>query len=331
MPMEERVRDGTDLRRLAWTWIAEVDGVIAGKRDVIERLVTAALCEGHVLLEDKPGVGKTTLVQALATASSCTFRRIQFTPDQLPGDITGGPVLNPRTMEMVYRPGPIMAQIVLADEINRASPKTQSALLEAMEERTVTADGETRPLPRPFLLLATQNPLSHEGTYPLPEAQLDRFLFRLRIGYPEREAEMDLLDRVRLAHPLARVRAVVDPDGLQAMQQAVRHVHVDALIKRYIVALAEATRDHPDVELGLSPRGSISLMRGAQAVAWLDGRDYVIPDDVKRVAEPVMAHRLMPKRRAGGFDAAEWLAALLKRVAVPQSARLLRGTGGGWR
>src|SRR5690606_21320212 len=196
MPGQE---DDATGRELAHEWMAEVERVITGKRTVIERLVTACLCEGHVLLEDKPGVGKTTLVQALATASGCSFRRIQFTPDQLPGDITGGPVLNPATMEMTYRPGPIMAQIVLADEINRASPKTQSALLEAMEERTVTTDGETRPLPHPFMLLATQNPLRHEGTYPLPEAQLDRFLFRLRIGYPAKEEEMELLERVRLA------------------------------------------------------------------------------------------------------------------------------------
>jgi MoxR-like ATPase len=329
MSMDEHVRDGAALRHLAREWIKEVEGVIAGKRMVIERMVTACLCEGHVLLEDKPGVGKTTLVQALATASSCSFRRIQFTPDQLPGDITGGPVMNPRTMEMTYRPGPIMAQIVLADEINRASPKTQSALLEAMEERTVTADGETRPLPRPFMLLATQNPLRHEGTYPLPEAQLDRFLFRLAIGYPDHDEEVELLERVRLAHPIGRVRAVVSTGQLMAMQRAVRHVWVDAAIKRYIVTLADATRTHPDLELGLSPRGSISLMRGAQAAAWLDGRDYVIPDDVKSVAEPVMAHRLLPKRHAAGFEPAEWIAALLKRVAVPHAARMLRGTGGG--
>jgi len=329
MPMEEWRESGSVLRRLARDWMAEVEGVIAGKRAVIERLVTACLCEGHVLLEDKPGVGKTTLVQALAAASSLSFRRIQFTPDQLPGDITGGPVLNPQTMDMTYRPGPIMAQIVLADEINRASPKTQSALLEAMEERTVTADGETRPLPRPFMLLATQNPLRHEGTYPLPEAQLDRFLFRLRIGYPGKDEEMEMLERVRLCRPIGRVKPVIGADQLLAMQRAVRHVYVDHSIKRYIVELAEATRHHPDLELGLSPRGSIALMRGAQAAAWLDGRDFVIPDDVKAVAEPVMAHRLVAKRHAAGFDAGEWLAALLKRTPVPQAARTPRGTANG--
>jgi len=329
MPMEEWRESGPVLRRLARDWIAEVESVIAGKRPVIEKLVIACLCEGHVLLEDKPGVGKTTMVQALAAASSLSFRRIQFTPDQLPGDITGGPVLNPQTMEMTYRPGPIMAQIVLADEINRASPKTQSALLEAMEERTVTTDGETRPLPHPFMLLATQNPLRHEGTYPLPEAQLDRFLFRLRIGYPAKEEEMELLERVRLARPIGRVKPVLGAGQLTAMQRAVRHVYVDHAIKRYIVELAEATRVHPDLELGLSPRGSIALMRGAQAAAWLDGRDFVIPDDVKGVAEPVMAHRLVPKRQAAGFGTDEWLAALLKRTPVPQAGRSLRGTGSG--
>lgn len=327
--LREPALDETAARERAHGWMAEVERVIAGKRAVIEQLVTACLCEGHVLLEDKPGVGKTTLVQAVAAASACSFRRIQFTPDQLPGDITGGPVLNPRTMETVYRPGPIMAQLVLADEINRASPKTQSALLEAMEERSVTVDGDTRPLPRPFMLLATQNPLRHEGTYPLPEAQLDRFLFRLDIGYPAQDHEMDLLERVRLDHPVSRVRAVISPDQLLAMQQAVRHVYVDAAIKRYIVALANATRAHPDLALGLSPRGSIALMRGAQATAWLDGRHYVIPDDVKAVAKPVMAHRVLPRRQYAGNGPADWLDLLLKRVAVPHAARSWRGTGHG--
>lgn len=314
-------------RRWAERWIEQVERVIAGKRRVIQQLITACICEGHVLLEDKPGVGKTTLVQALASAASCSFKRIQFTPDQLPSDITGISAVHPQTLELAYRPGPIMAQIVLADEINRASPKTQSALLEAMEERAVTVDGITHPLPRPFMLLATQNPLRHEGTYPLPEAQLDRFMFRLSIGYPGAEQEIDLLERVRRSHPVEQVEAVVSPDMLRAMQQEVRSVYVDTDIKRYIVALAEATRAHPDIELGLSPRGSIALMRAAQAGAWLDGRHYVLPDDVKAAAEPVMGHRLLMKapRRFQSEDVAELLLTIVRRVPLPTASASFRG------
>jgi MoxR-like ATPase len=300
-------------------WIIEIEKVIAGKRLLIERVITACLCEGHVLLEDVPGVGKTTLVQALAGSIGSSFKRIQFTPDQLPSDITGISAFHPQTMEFIYRPGPIMANIVLADEINRASPKTQSALLEAMEERCVTVDGTTYPLPRPFLLLATQNPLRHEGTYTLPEAQMDRFMFQLRVGYPLADQEMELMERARLSHPLEQVKVVLTGEELIRLQKLVRAVHVDSSIKRYIVNIVEATRNHPDIRLGASPRGSIALMKASQARAWMQGREYVIPDDVKALAAAIIKHRLMmePDMFLDQRGREELLEMLIKHVSVP--------------
>lgn len=308
-----------ELRERIERWIEEIEKVIAGKRDVIELLAIACLAEGHVLLEDVPGVGKTTLVQALATALGCSFKRIQFTPDQLPSDITGYTILHPQTMEPVFRPGPLMANVVLADEVNRASPKTQSALLEAMEEGKVTVDGATHALPRPFFLLATQNPLRHEGTYPLPEAQMDRFLFRIGLGYPAYEQEVGMLERVRLEHPLHRVEPVLAAGTLLQLQEQVRDVYVDGRVKHYIVRLAEATRRHPDVELGASPRASIALMRAAQARAWMNGRAYVIPDDVKTLAARVFGHRIMLKPEAGLLrpDVPALLEEMIRGVPVP--------------
>jgi MoxR-like ATPase len=301
------------------SWIVEIEKVIAGKRALIERVITACLCEGHVLLEDVPGVGKTTLVQALAGSIGSSFKRIQFTPDQLPSDITGISAFHPQSMEFIYRPGPIMANIVLADEINRASPKTQSALLEAMEERCVTVDGTTYPLPRPFLLLATQNPLRHEGTYALPEAQMDRFMFQLRVGYPLVDQEIQLMERARLSHPLEQVKVVITGDELIELQRMVRAVHVDSSIKRYIVNIVEATRNHPDIRLGASPRASIVLMRAAQARAWMQGREYVIPDDVKALASAIIKHRLVMKTDhfLDQRGREELLEAIIKQVSVP--------------
>lgn len=300
-------------------WMIEIEKVIAGKRLLIERVITACLCEGHVLLEDVPGVGKTTLVQALAGSIGSSFKRIQFTPDQLPSDITGISAFHPQTMEFIYRPGPIMANIVLADEINRASPKTQSALLEAMEERCVTVDGTTYPLPRPFLLLATQNPLRHEGTYTLPEAQMDRFMFQLRVGYPQVDQEMELMERARLSHPLEQVEVVLTGDELIGLQKLVRTIHVDSSIKRYIVNIVEATRNHPDIRLGASPRASIALMRASQARAWMQGREYVIPDDVKALATAIIKHRLMMKPDVfiDQQGREELLEALITHISVP--------------
>lgn len=317
-------------------WMRQMESVISGKSDVIEHLMIACLSEGHVLLEDVPGVGKTTLVQALAGSIGCAFKRIQFTPDQMPSDITGMSALEPQSMEFVYKPGPIMANVVLADELNRASPKTQSALLEAMEERRVTVDGTSHALPRPFMLLATQNPLSHEGTYTLPEAQMDRFMFRLSLGYPGLEQEVELLERVRLNHPLARIEPVVAADKLLEAQQEVRHVYVEAGVKQYIVRISEATRRHPDIELGASPRGSIALMKAAQARAWMRGRSYVLPDDVKGLALPVLAHRVALKPTAAYTRDGAYVRKLLEAlVDAVSSAHPWRGSRteaerGGW-
>ncbi|MDR7481589.1 MAG: MoxR family ATPase [Armatimonadota bacterium] len=272
---------------------ANVEQVIVGKADVIELALVAVLCEGHVLIEDVPGIGKTLLARALARSLGCTFRRLQCTPDLLPSDITGLEYFNQRTQQFEFRPGPVFSQVVLADEINRATPRTQSALLESMEERQVTVEGTTRPLPRPFIVLATQNPVELQGTFPLPEAQLDRFLLRLTLGYPSAADEQEILRRQRTAPAVDALAPVTTPDDVLALQATARGVYVSSAVEAYIVALARATRAHPEVELGLSPRGSVALYRAAQALAAARGRSFVLPDDVKAVATPVMAHRLI--------------------------------------
>jgi MoxR-like ATPase len=296
-----------------------VETVIVGKHREVQLLLVALLCKGHVLIEDVPGVGKTVLAKAIARSIGCTFRRIQFTPDLLPSDVTGVSVFNQGSGQFEFRPGPVMAQIVLADEINRATPKTQSALLEAMEEAQVTVDGETRPLPNPFIVLATENPIEYEGTFPLPEAQLDRFLVRLSLGYPGRDNEIDVLMRQSQAHPLESLGQVVGVDELIAAQDAVKNVHVERLILEYIVSLVEASRNHDDVYLGASPRGSLALFNTARAWAALQGRDYVIPDDVKDLAEPSMAHRLImsPAARMKNVDSRLVVRELLTSTPVP--------------
>jgi MoxR-like ATPase len=272
-----------------------------------------------VLVEDVPGVGKTMLAKTIARSIGCSFKRIQFTPDLLPSDVTGVSIYNQKSGEFEYRPGPVMAQIVLADEINRATPKTQSALLETMEEKQVTVDGVTYPLPRPFIVLATQNPIEYEGTFPLPEAQLDRFLMRISLGYPNRSEEIEVLSRQEVVHPLTRVEQVVGSSELVSGQQAIRSVHVDRLIKEYIVAVVSATRRHEDVYLGASPRGSLGLQSAAQARAAIMGRDYVIPDDIKALAEAVLAHRLIlnPVARIRSSDTRSVIAEILRNTAVP--------------
>ena len=278
--------------------IANVEHVIVGKHEEVRLALVALLCQGHLLIEDVPGTGKTVLAKAIARSLGCSFRRIQFTPDMLPSDVTGLSIYNQKTQEFEFRPGPIMAQIVLADEINRATPKTQSALLECMEERQATIDGTTHPMPSPFLVIATQNPIEYEGTFALPEAQLDRFMLRLRLGYPAPLEEIVILDEQKRAHPLEELGEVASLEELRSAQSAVREVYVDSTISDYIVRLVNATRTHPDVYLGASPRGSLALYRAGQAYAALHGRDYVIPDDVKAIAEPAIAHRLIMRTAA---------------------------------
>ncbi|MBF8283057.1 MAG: MoxR family ATPase, partial [Anaerolineales bacterium] len=291
----------TDLSRVQSTARALQDNiarVIVGKAQAVELLLAALLTQGHVLIEDVPGLGKTMLAKSLARSLGCSFQRLQFTPDLLPSDITGVNVFNQKTGEFEFRPGPIMAQIVLADEINRAGPRTQSALLEAMEERQVTVDGVTRPLPRPFLVLATQNPIELEGTFPLPEAQVDRFLMRVAIGYPDSGEEREILRRFRDADPLSELTPVASGDDVLALSAAARGVHVSEAIETYILALTRATREEAALALGASPRGSLALYHTAQALAALRGRAFVLPDDVQALAGPVLEHRLIPSSQS---------------------------------
>jgi MoxR-like ATPase len=296
-----------------------INKVIVGKESVIELVLVALLCEGHVLIEDVPGIGKTTLAKAAARSLGCTFRRIQFTPDLLPSDVTGIYYFNQKAQEFLFRPGPVMAQIVLSDEINRATPRTQSALLEAMQERQVTVDVETMPLPRPFMVLATQNPIELEGTFPLPEAQIDRFLLKIKLGYPSEEEENDILLRFEQEDPLETLEAVTFPEELLAMQEAVRRVMVEESVRHYIVKIVRATREHQHVDLGVSPRGSLSLYRAAQALAALRGRTFVIPDDVKTLTPAVLTHRIMisPQTRLRGRTPEEVVSEIVNEVPVP--------------
>jgi MoxR-like ATPase len=308
-----------EVQAIAERVVANVEKVIVGKHEEVQLALIAMICQGHVLIEDVPGVGKTMLAKTIARSLGCMFRRIQCTPDMLPSDITGVSIFNQKTREFEFRPGPIMAQIVLADEINRATPKTQSALLEAMEERQVTVDGVTHPLETPFMVLATQNPIEYEGTFPLPEAQLDRFLMRIRLGYPTVDQEIAILDQQRVKHPVDSVEQVVDAEGLRAMQSAVKEVFINDLVKEYILSVITATRKHPDTYLGASPRGSLALYKTSQVRAALLGRDYVIPDDVKALAEVTLAHRIIisPSARIKNVDPRAVIDEILQSVPVP--------------
>lgn len=299
-----------------------VGQVIIGKRNEVRLAVLGLLCRGHILLEDIPGVGKTMMARSLSKALGCTFNRIQFTPDMLPSDITGVSIFNPKTREFEFRAGPIMAQIVLADEINRATPKTQAALLEAMEEGQITVDGVTYTLNNPFMILATQNPIEYEGTFPLPEAQLDRFLIRIQMGYPQPAEELTILSAQQYQHPIANLQQVVSLQELLATQQAVREIYVAEEVKQYIINLVTASRKHPDVYLGSSPRGSLALFRTSQTRAAMAGRDYVIPDDVKALAEVTLAHRIIvgPAARIKNISSRTIVQDILSTTPVPGSS-----------
>lgn len=302
--------------------IDNVEKVIIGKRNVAELLMAALLCQGHVLLEDVPGVGKTMMARSIARSIGGQFRRVQFTPDLLPSDITGLSFFNQKLGEFQFRAGPVFSNILLADEINRATPRTQSALLEAMEERTVTIEGDTMPLPAPFLVLATENPIELEGTFPLPEAQLDRFLLRIKIGYPTADEEEEMLVRLQHQHPIEQLEPVTTPDDLLAAMASVREVHVEPELRSYISGIARATREHEAVGLGVSPRGTLALFRATQAYAALKGRDYAEPDDVKRVAHAVLAHRIVisPDARLRGRSVDHIIDEVVGQVGTPVEA-----------
>ncbi|WP_050613843.1 AAA family ATPase [Bacillus testis] len=299
--------------------LRNIDQVMIGKRNVAELSLIALLSEGHVLLEDVPGVGKTMMVKALAASIGASFKRIQFTPDLLPSDVTGTSIYSQKEQEFIFLPGPIMGNIILADEINRTSPKTQSSLLEGMEEASVTVDGVTRKLEQPFFVMATQNPIEYEGTYPLPEAQLDRFLLKMNMGYPEPSEEIDVLSSAQFNQPIDQLQPVATLEEVRAIQDEVKQVHVDYIMKRYIVDLANRTRIHSSIYLGVSPRGSIALMKASQANALMNGRDYVIPDDIHYLAPYVFGHRMIlkPEAKYSGTSAEELVTAILAQVPVP--------------
>ncbi len=309
----------TDVQALSVRIIENIEKVIIGKRSTIDLAVVGLLCQGHLLIEDVPGVGKTMLARSLARSLGCAFSRIQFTPDMLPSDVTGVSIFNQVSREFEFRPGPIMAQVVLADEINRATPKTQAALLEAMEERQVTVDGVTRSLPHPFLVFATQNPIEYEGTFPLPEAQVDRFLLRLKLGYPSPDDEIHMLESQQFRHPLSELEQEVSVEELTQAQEAVKEIYVSPALKRYIVEIVNQTREHAEVYLGASPRGSLALFRTAQAKAAMVGREYVLPDDIKALVIPTLAHRVIlgPGARLRDLDAAQIVGEILQGVPVP--------------
>lgn len=311
--------DRSQAQDVARRVIDNVEKVIVGKSWAVELAVTALLSQGHILIKDTPGVGKTMLAKSLAQSIDCVFKRIQLTPDMLPSDITGASVFNQQTSEFVFRPGPIFGQIVLADEINRATPKTQSALLEALAERQVTVDGVTHNITRPFMLIATENPIEHEGVFPLPEAQLDRFMMRIQLGYPSFQDEMSIIDSQRIQHPIESLGAVASADEVREAQEVVKGIFVHHQVQRYMVALVYATREYNDVILGASPRASLDLFRSSQALALLRGRNYVIPDDVKELAAVAMAHRVIVASalRVKGVDGRQIIEDVLEHVAVP--------------
>ncbi len=317
------MQDAATPTLLARRIIDNASHVVVGKTSVIELAVATLIAQGHMLVEDVPGVGKTMLAKSLATSIGCSFKRIQFTPDLLPSDVTGISVYNQQSGEFQFREGPLMSQVVLADEINRATPKTQSALLEAMEEQQITVDGVTHQLQPPFLVMATQNPIEYEGTFPLPEAQLDRFLMRISLGYPSLEEELAIIEGQEQSHPIDSLEAVANSQDIIGLQEAAKSVYVDRLVRQYIVSLTEATRNHREVSLGASPRASLGLFRTSRALALIQDRDYVIPDDIKMLAPGVIAHRIMlsPSARMRGVQSTDVVEDLLTNVPVPGTTR----------
>ena len=317
--VEERAQAAVTIKEVADRMRANIGRVIVGRDQVVDLALVALLADGHILIEDVPGTGKTTLAKAIARSVGCSFKRIQFTPDLMPSDVTGIHYYDQKSGEFLFRPGPIFANIILADEINRATPRTQSALLEAMEERQVTMEGVTMPLPSPFLVLATQNPIELEGTFPLPEAQLDRFIMRVSIGYPSAAEEDDILLRFQEESPLQTLEAVVSGDEIVRLRTLAPRVHCEPSVRRYLIALVQATRAHPALDLGASPRASLALFRAARALAAMRGRDYVLPDDVKFLAPVMLPHRLIlsSQSRLRGRDAAAILEEVLAEVPVP--------------
>ena len=301
--------------------VENVSKVIVGKKSIVEHALSAVVAQGHILIEDVPGVGKTMLAKSISASIGCSFKRIQFTPDLLPSDIVGISIYNQRTGEFQFRAGPVMAQMVLVDEINRATPKTQSALLEAMEELQVSVDGDSRTLDRPFVVIATQNPIEYEGTFPLPEAQLDRFLMRISIGYPSFAEEMSIIKLQEQVHPINELRSVATPEDIIDLQEACKNIYVDNTVREYIVSLIDATRNHENVSLGASPRASLGMFRAARGLAILRDRDYVIPDDIKELAYAVLAHRLIlsPSARMKGLHTGQIISNLLESVPIPST------------
>jgi len=308
-----------DIQSFGNRLMENLEKVMVGKRHTVEFVTIGLLCQGHILIEDVPGVGKTVLARSLALSLGCSFNRLQFTPDMLPSDVTGVSIYNQAKAEFEFRPGPILSQVVLVDEINRATPKTQAALLEAMEERQITVDGKTHKAPSPFMVLATQNPIEYEGTFPLPEAQLDRFLLRVRLGYPNPSDEIEILERQQLKHPIEDLKPVIKAKEILDAMNAIKKVYVSDAIKKYVIELVTQTRENADIYLGASPRGSLALFRTAQALAALRGREYVLPDEVKMLATPVLAHRIIvsPAARLRELSAERIIDEILGKVAVP--------------
>ncbi|MDP6453909.1 MAG: MoxR family ATPase [SAR202 cluster bacterium] len=306
-------------RHTARDIVENVEKVIVGKSQAVEMAVIALMCGGHALIEDVPGVGKTMLARSIARSAGCEFKRIQFTPDLLPTDVTGVSIYNQSTGDFEFRQGPIISQVVLADEVNRATPKTQSAMLEAMEERQVTVEGITHQVPSPFMVMATQNPVEYEGTFPLPEAQLDRFILLVTLGYPTNEEELAIIEGQQTAHPIDSLEPITNAKEIIELQESVKQIFVDDLIKQYIVTVVEATRDHPDIALGSSPRGSLALFRGAQALALIRDRDFVLPDDVKELTTPVLSHRIIVSAaaRMRGIKASDIINNIVNEIPVP--------------